>query len=69
MDDGLNAQPDDPVACTAAVAAVWAVDQHAPEVAQRGGQVIRTDAKTGIPALERAAPTLPMQPGLVERPE
>jgi hypothetical protein len=28
-----------------------------------------TDEKTGIQALERAAPTLPMKPGLVERPE
>ena len=27
-----------------------------------------TDEKTGIQALERAAPTLPMKPGLVERP-
>jgi hypothetical protein len=38
-------------------------------VAQGGGHVISTDEKTGIQALERAAPTLPMQPGLVERPE
>ena len=28
-----------------------------------------TDEKTGIQALERAAPTLPLKPGLVERPE
>ena len=34
-----------------------------------GGHVISTDEKTGIQALERAAPTLPMKPGLVERPE
>ena len=38
-------------------------------MAQAGGHVISTDEKTGIQALERAAPTLPMQPGLVERPE
>ena len=38
-------------------------------MAQEGGHVISTDEKTGIQALERAAPTLPMQPGLVERPE
>src|SRR4030095_11783091 len=38
-------------------------------MAQQGGHVISTDEKTGIQALERAAPTLPMQPGLVERPE
>jgi transposase len=65
----LNAKPDDPVAFTAQVAAVCAVYQQAPAVAQDGGHVISTDEKTGIQALERAAPTLPMQPGLVERPE
>ena len=69
MDYWLNAKPDDPVAFTAEVAAVCAVYQHAPAVAQGGGHVISTDEKTGIQALERAAPTLPMQPGLVERPE
>ena len=65
----LNAKPADPVACTAQVAAGCAVSQQAPAVAQGGGHVISTDEKTGIQALERAAPTLPMQPGLVERPE
>ena len=50
-------------------AAVCDVDQHAPAMAEQGGHVISTDEKTGIQALERAAPTLPMQPGLVERPE
>jgi transposase len=65
----LNAKPDDPVAFTAQVAAVCEAYQQAPAVAQAGGHVISTDEKTGIQALERAAPTLPMQPGLVERPE
>jgi len=65
----LNAKPDAPVACAAEVAAVGAVYQHAPAVAQQGEHVISTDEKTGIQALERAAPTLPRQPGLVERPE
>jgi len=37
-------------------------------VAQEGGHVISTDEQTGRQALERAAPTLPRQPGLVERP-
>ena len=64
----LNAKPDDPVALTAQVAAVCEAYQQAPAVAQDGGQVISTDEKTGRQALERAAPTLPMQPGLVERP-
>ena len=65
----LNAKPDDPVAFTAQVAAVCEAYQQAPAVAQDGGHVISTDEKTGIQALERAAPTLPMKPGLVERPE
>jgi len=65
----LNAKPADPVACTAQVAAVCAAYQQAPAIAPDGGHVISTDEKTGIQALERAAPTLPMQPGLVERPE
>ena len=65
----LNAKPADPVVFTAHVAAVCEAYQHAPAIAQAGGQVISTDEKTGIQALERAAPTLPMPPGLVERPE
>src|SRR5439155_689472 len=65
----LNAKPDDPAAFADHVAAVCAVYQHAPAVNQQGGHVISTDEKTGIQALERAAPTLPMQAGLVERPE
>jgi DDE superfamily endonuclease len=65
----LNAKPEDPVAFAAEVAAVCEVYQHAPAVAQQGGHIISTDEKTGIQALERAAPTLPLQPGLVERPE
>jgi hypothetical protein len=65
----LNAKPDAPVAFTAQVAAVCDGYQHAPAVAQAGGHVISTDEKTGIQALERAAPTWPMRPGLVERPE
>jgi hypothetical protein len=64
----LNAKPEDPVAFAAEVAAVCAVYQHAPAVAQQGEHVISTDEKTGRQALERAAPTLPRQPGLVERP-
>jgi transposase len=65
----LNAKPDDPVAFAAEVAAVCEAYQHAPAVAQQGGHIISTDEKPGIQALERAAPTLPMKPGLVERPE
>jgi DDE superfamily endonuclease len=68
VEDWLNAKPDDPVACADPVVAVCAVDQPAPEVARQGGHVMRTDEQTGSQALERAAPTVPRQPGLVERP-
>lgn len=68
MEYWLNAKPDDPVAFAAQVTAVCEVYQHAPAIAEQGGHVISTDEKTGIQALERAAPTLPMQPGVVERP-
>lgn len=69
MEYWLNAKPDDPGAFAAQVAAVCEVYQHAPAVAEQGGHVISTDEKTGIQALERAAPTLPIKPGIVERPE
>jgi DDE superfamily endonuclease len=65
----LHAKPDDPVAFAAQVAAVCEVSQHAPAVAQQGGHVISTEEQTGRQALARAAPPLPMHPGLVERPE
>jgi transposase len=65
----LNAKPEDPVTFAAQVTAVCEVYQNAPAIAEHGGHVISTDEKTGIQALERAAPTLPMRPGVVERPE
>jgi hypothetical protein len=41
----------------------------APALYQKGVHVISTDEKSGIQALERKHPTLPMRPGLVERRE
>jgi transposase len=41
----------------------------APLLEATGTHVFSTDEMTGIQALERAAPTLPMQPGQVERRE
>ena len=41
----------------------------APVLEALGTHVLSTDEMTGIQALERAAPTLPMQPGKVERRE
>ena len=43
--------------------------QDAPEQQAQGGHVISVDEKTGIQALERTNPTLPMQPGVPERRE
>jgi transposase len=41
----------------------------APAIHARGGHVVSTDEMTGIQALERAAPALPLRPGHVERRE
>ena len=42
---------------------------QAPSLAQAGERVISTDEMTGIQALERKHPTIPMGPGRVERRE
>jgi hypothetical protein len=55
--------------CADQVAAVCQGYQQAQSCAPQGGHVISTEEKTGRQALERAAPTWPRQPGLVERPE
>ena len=43
--------------------------QAAPSAAEQGAQTVSIDEMTGIQALERAAPSLPMKPGHVERRE
>jgi hypothetical protein len=43
--------------------------QEAPALAERGERVLSTDELTGVQALERAHPGLPMVPGKVERRE
>jgi hypothetical protein len=43
--------------------------QQAVELHQKGVHVVSTDEKTGIQALERLTPTLPMQPTVVDRQE
>jgi DDE superfamily endonuclease len=42
---------------------------EAPALHAAGVHIVSSDEKTGIQALERLFPTLPMQPGLVERRE
>ncbi len=43
--------------------------REAPELAEQGERVISTDEMTGVQALERKAPNLPLAPGKVERRE
>jgi transposase len=43
--------------------------RQAPELAQKGERVMSTDELTGVQALERKHPSLPMVPGKVERQE
>lgn len=43
--------------------------QDAPHLHEQGTHTVSTDEKTGMQALERAAATLPMKPGLIERQE
>lgn len=43
--------------------------QQAPALLAAGTHVVSVDEKTGMQALERAYPSLPMKPGLVERRE
>ena len=67
----LNAKTkaEDPVAFAAPVETVCTVYAHAPTLEALGGQVVSTDAMTGVQALERSVPTMPMQPGRPERRE
>lgn len=60
---------DDPVRHAAQEQAICELYAQAQALHEQGVNVISTDEKTGIQALERAAPTLPMRPGQVERRE
>jgi hypothetical protein len=65
----LNAAPKDPTAFTAQVNQICELYAQTPRLHETGVHVVSTDEMTGIQALERTHPTLPMQPGLVERRE
>jgi transposase len=65
----LTPRERDPVVLAGQIDTVCAVYAQAPAIAARGGHVVSTDEMTGIQALERAAPTLPVAPGSVERRE
>ncbi|MGH7751985.1 MAG: transposase [Gemmatimonadales bacterium] len=51
------------------ITSINAVYQEAPARAARGERTLSIDEMTGVQALERAAPTLPVRPGRVERRE
>jgi len=66
----LNTTEKDPELFQAQVEMVCACYHDAPELYQRHDtHTICVDEMTGIQALERVAPTLPMKPGQVERRE
>lgn len=65
----LNPKIDDPVEHVAQIQAVCDVYAQARELHDQGAHVVCVDEKTGMQALERIAPTLPVQPGRVERQE
>jgi putative transposase len=48
---------------------ICALYRQAPELAEQGERVISTDELTGVQALERKEPNLPLRPGKVERRE
>lgn len=64
-----KAKVDDPVRHAAQEKEICELYAQAQELHEQGVHVISTDEKTGIQALERAAPTRPMRPGQVERVE
>ena len=51
------------------VETICTVYAYAPLLQAMGGHIVSCDEMTGIQALERIAPTQPMQPGQVERRE
>jgi hypothetical protein len=65
----LTPPSDDPTKLTEQIRTVCAVYEAAPTLAAIGTHVASTDEMTGIQALERLHPSLPMVPGYVEREE
>jgi DDE superfamily endonuclease len=65
----LTPPPDDPAELAAQIGTVCEVYEATPALAAGGTHVTSTDEMTGIQALERLHPSLPMQPGHAEREE
>jgi DDE superfamily endonuclease len=59
----------DPVEFEKCAATVCQTYADAPALHEKGTHTLSTDEKTGMQALQRAAETLPMKPGLIERQE
>jgi hypothetical protein len=63
----LNAEPDE--AADAKMADITTLYLEAKSLSEAGERVMSTDEMTGIQALERKHPTIPMSPGRMERHE
>jgi putative transposase len=63
----LTPEPDEQL--EQKIADINALYRQAPELAQQGERTLSTDELTGVQALERKHPGLPMAPGKVERRE
>lgn len=64
-----NERDKDPESFDKTVHDICQVYKQAPELRGEGVHIVSTDEKTGIQALERAHPTLPLRPGSPEHPE
>jgi len=62
----LNANPEDPEAFRQQAATVCGLYEQAGRLAEQGIHLVSTDEKTGIQALERLSPDIPMGPGRVQ---
>jgi transposase len=65
----LTPPADDPVALAQQICTVCEVYQMAPTFHEQGTHVVSCDEMTGVQALERLHPSLPMRPAHVEREE
>ena len=65
----LTPAPADPIVFAEQVQTVCDAYAQAPAFQAQGGHLVSCDEMTGIQALERAAPILPLRPGQVERRE
>ena len=65
----LTPPPDDPTDLAVQICTVCEAYRATPALTAQGTHVLSTDEMTGIQALERVHPCLPMLPGHVERQE